>query len=153
MWRRSLRLWIHRLHEFWRLSWEGRWLLIKAASWLGVARLTVLILPLRWIAPYLGHPMRESPDTHRPEQQAAAERIAWAVNTMSRFTPWDSNCFAQAIAAKRMLQQFKIPSTLYLGVVRKDAQELEAHAWLRSGTIVVTGARDMGRFTVVSRFA
>jgi hypothetical protein len=97
--------------------------------------------------------MRESPDTDRPEQQAAVERVSWAVQTMSGCTPWESNCLAQAIAAKRMLQQFEIPSTLYLGVARKDSEELEAHAWLRSGTVVVTGARERVRFTVVSTFA
>ena len=97
--------------------------------------------------------MRESPDTHGPEQQAAVERVSWAVQTMSRCTPWKSNCLAQAIAAKRMLQQLEISSTLYLGVVRKGIGGLEAHAWLRSGTVVVTGAQEMGRFTVVSTFA
>ena len=151
--RRLLRLWIHRLRKLWRLSWKGRWLLIRAVSWLGLARLAVLTLPLRWIAPYLGQPMQESPDTNRPEQRAAVEGVAWAVQTMSRYTPWDSNCLAQAIAAKRMLQLYDIPSTLYLGVAREDSEGLEAHAWLRSGALVVTGAQEMPRFTVLSTFA
>ena len=150
---RSLRLWIGRLHEFGRLSWGRRWLLMQAVSWLGLARLAVLTLPLRWITPYLGRHRQESPNTDQPGQEAAVKQVSWAVQMMSRFTPWDSNCLSQAIAAKRMLQQFEIPSTLYLGVTRKDSEGLEAHAWLRSGTVVVTGAQEMARFTVVSTFA
>ena len=150
---RSLRLWIDRFHEFGQLSWVRRWLLLQAVSWLGLARLAVLTLPLPWIIPYLGRHKQESPHADQPGQEAAVKQVSWAVQMMSRFTPWDSNCLAQAIAAKHMLQRRKLPSTLYLGVARKDAAALEAHAWLRSGTVMVTGAQGMERFTVVAIFA
>jgi hypothetical protein len=118
---RSLRWWIRQLHKVWQCSWGDRWLLMQAVSGLGVARLAVLTLPLRWIAPFLGHYMQESPATDRPAQQTMVMRVSWAVCTMSRYTPWESTCLAQAIAAKRMLQRLQIPSTLYLGVARNDA--------------------------------
>jgi hypothetical protein len=150
---RSLRWWIRQLHKVWQCSWGDRWLLMQAVSGLGVARLAVLTLPLRWIAPFLGHYMQESPATDRPAQQTMVMRVSWAVCTMSRYTPWESTCLAQAIAAKRMLQRLQIPSTLYLGVARNDAGGVEAHAWLRSGKRVVTGAPGMARFTTVGTFA
>ena len=153
MTRRSLQLWIRRLHEFWQCPWGTRWLLVQAVSWLGFARLAVVTLPLRWIAPFLGHYMRESPAIDRPEWQTTVRRVSWAVSMMSRYTPWKSNCLAQAIAAKCMLQRRQVPSTLYLGIARNTSEELDAHAWLRSGKVVVTGAPEMPRFTVVSTFA
>jgi hypothetical protein len=150
---RLLQLWIRRLNKLGRLSWRHCWLLLQAVSWLGLARLAVLTLPMPWITPYLGRHRQESPHTDQPGQGAVVKQVAWAVQMMSRCTPWDSNCLAQAIAAKRMLQRRKISSTLYLGVARKDAAALEAHAWLRSGTVVVTGAQGMDRSTVITTFA
>lgn len=154
--RRSSRRWmrrLRRLHRFRRCSWGDRWLLVQAAGWLGVARLAVLTLPLRWIAPLLGQYMQESAATADLEQEAAALRVEWAVGTMSRYTPWKSNCLAQTIAAKRMLQRRRIRSTLYLGVARSDTLGLDAHAWIRSGTRVVAGEQGMARFTAVATFA
>ena len=126
---------------------------MQAIISLGLSRLAVVVLPMRRIAPWLGQKMVESRRTNAPEQTIAAEQIAWAVKTMSGYTPWDSNCLTQAIAAKRMLQRAEIPSTIYMGVAHRGTQALEAHAWLRSGTLVVTGAREMPRYTVVSTFA
>ena len=147
------RSWAQRLAEFYRLTAHSKLLLIRAVLWLGLARLAVVLLPLHAITPYLGRHMEESCQNNTPQQQITAEQISWAVKTMQGFTPWDSNCMAQAIAAKRMLQRVQIPSTLYIGVARKEAQELEAHAWLRSGTLVVTGAEEMARYKVMSKFS
>ncbi|MEO1800116.1 MAG: lasso peptide biosynthesis B2 protein, partial [Cyanobacteria bacterium J06629_2] len=72
---------------------------------------------------------------------------------ISYYTPWQSKCLVQAIAAKRMLQSRKIVSTLYLGVTRNSHQSLEAHAWLRSGQMYLTGGREREEFTVVATFA
>ena len=48
-----------------------------------------------------------------------------------------------------------IANTLYLGVAREGGAGAPAiaHAWLRSGHSVVTGAAGRERFTVVATFA
>jgi hypothetical protein len=58
----------------------------------------------------------------------------------------------QAIAAKLMLKRRGIPSTLHLGVAKEDNRFM-AHAWLRSGSIILTGGAGRERFTIISTFA
>ena len=128
-------------------------LLIETFFWLGVARLAMVTLPFRWIEPYLGTRTIESSLDELPENPERLKRIAWAVNRMSKYTPWQSKCLVQAIAAKRMLQSRQIVSTLYLGVARNNSKSLEAHAWLRSGSMYLTGGQGEKHFTVVAMFA
>jgi hypothetical protein len=59
----------------------------------------------------------------------------------------------QALAAKWMLQHRRIPSTMYFGVAKDPTGQLLAHAWLRSGSEVLTGSEGRQRFTVVATFA
>jgi hypothetical protein len=136
-----------------RLSWADRLLLIEALLWLGLARLAILALPFRWIAPHLGQHMAESAPSEAPQQASRLRRIAWAVRTASRHTPWESACLAQAVAGKRMLRRRGLQSTLYLGVTRNGDERLDAHAWLCSGDVILTGVHGKERFTIVSTFA
>ena len=119
---------------------------------LGLARLAVVTLPFRWIAPRLGVKMAESPEDD-PVPEAIVRRVSWSVRVMSRHVPWCSLCLDQAIAAKRMLRRRGCRSTLYLGVAKAGQTELEAHAWLRCGHFYVVGTRGRQRYTVVATFA
>jgi len=144
---------LRRFITFIRLPWRSRLLLIDAVIWLGLARFAVLTLPFRWIARHFGYHQLEGTATETPETLAKAKRVAWAVRLMSRYTPWNSNCLAQAIAAKRLLRRQQVTSTLYLGVARKkETDGIDAHAWLRCGEFYVTGGQGHLHFTVVSYF-
>jgi hypothetical protein len=57
-------------------------------------------------------------------------------------------CLTQAIAAGIMLKQRRIAYNIYLGVARNNNNQLIAHAWLRSGDILVTGGDHCNQFTV-----
>lgn len=142
-----------RILAFLRLSWGKQVLLLEACMGLGVARLAVRTVSFRNIAPYLGQQQLESSDEESSERERKAKHISWAVQTMSRYTPWKSNCLAQAIAAKFMLQRRQIKSTLYLGLARANVNDLEAHAWLRCGQVILTGGAERNRFRVISTFA
>lgn len=124
---------------------------LEAFLWLGLARGGVLLFPFRSIAPYLGRLNQETPEVGIQSERAVVEQIAWAIATSSRYTPWRSNCLARAIAAKIMLRRRKIASTLYLGL-KKNADRLEAHAWLRAGEKIVTGGTIKSQFKVISFF-
>jgi Transglutaminase-like superfamily len=119
---------------------------------LGLVRLAILLIPFRRIAPYLGQQQHETPATDTPHLYPTLQDVVRAVAMMSRHTPWESTCLVQAIAGKLMLQQRSISSTLYLGVA-KEAEGLAAHAWLRSGSSILTGRAGRQRFTVISTFA
>ncbi|MDJ1173966.1 lasso peptide biosynthesis B2 protein [Roseofilum capinflatum] len=137
---------------FWQQPSHRKMAFLEAFLWLGLARGCVLLFPFRWIAPYLGGLNQEtSEDGIQPAEQAVVEQIAWAIATSSRYTPWRSNCLAQAIAAKIMLRRRKIASTLYLGL-KKNADKLEAHAWLRVGQEIITGGAIESQFKVISFF-
>ncbi|MBU0493234.1 MAG: lasso peptide biosynthesis B2 protein [Chloroflexi bacterium] len=134
-------------------TWIERGLLLEALFWLVAARLVVLLIPFRYIAPLLGSHMAMSPTALLPEQAARSRQVGWAVRAVARRTPWDSNCLAQAIAGKMMLRRRGIASTLYLGVAKDEDKDLAAHAWLRSGDQILTGGSAQERFTVLSTFA
>src|SRR5262245_47101937 len=113
---------------------------MEALAWLGLARFAITAMPFRWIAPHIEQQIRESPTIDDPDQGIRLQRISRAIVATSRYTPWESKCLVQAIAAKMMLKCRGIDSTLYLGVAKEGEKGLSAHAWLRSGTLILTGA-------------
>jgi hypothetical protein len=130
-----------------------RWLCLEAFCLSGMVRLALLVIPFRRLSLFLGRQAEESPWTENSESVKVARAIGWAVETASRYTPWESKCLVQALVAKIMLRQLGIANTLYLGVARDDRKSLAAHAWLRCGGLVVTGGRAENRFTTVGNFA
>lgn len=136
-----------------RRSWSDRFLVFEALARLAVARFFVATVPLRRWSHRLGAHMRESTHTADPARAALLDRVGWAIRAATRRAPWRCKCLEQGIAAKRMLRARGIPNTLYLGVARNDRAAVEAHAWLRSGDVIVTGAAGSSNFTVVSTFA
>ena len=143
---------IGKLRKLFGLPWRDRLLLAEAAVALGVARLAVLVLPFRWIAPRLGESMADSPEEDRLEPDLL-RRIGWAVSVASHHLPWVSRCLAEAIAGKAMLRRRGVPSTLYLGLAKEGPADLEAHAWLRCGSTVLTGGQTSDVYTVIASFA
>lgn len=132
--------------EEWRL-------LVEAGGLLVLARLAVWFVPFRRLAARLGKAMAESPEAVTEEQRAAAAPIGWAVRTLGRRLPWMGQCLVQSVAVTWMLQRRRIPSTLYFGLARDTDGGLKAHAWVRAGAKVLTGARERENFTVVGTFA
>ncbi len=135
------------------LPWTDLQLFLEAyrrlfSAWLGVRHGAFAQVARRF-----GAHMTETTDEIEPSKLAVAQRISWAVYAAARRTPWRSTCLIQAHAANRMLHDRHISNTLYLGVARDGCQSLKAHAWLRSGPKIITGAEGREQFTVVSTFA
>ena len=139
---------------FLRLSWRDRLLLLEAIAYLSVSWLTVKVIPFRLIAPRLGQHMLESTEDIIPAEQSQNKRISWAIEKISTRIRWGRNCLVQTVAAKHMLKHRGIHSTVYLGVAHNSEQGLlGAHAWLRSGNLIVTGAPEHHYYQVISTFA
>jgi hypothetical protein len=132
-----------------------RMLLLEAFVLLGVARLGVLILPFRWLAKSWGHHMKQADAPLPPAKMKLARMIGGAVRSTANYTPWESVCLPQAVAAKWMLKRRHIPVTLFLGVMKDETKQekLAAHAWVRCGQIILTGAKGHRQYTVVSTFS
>jgi len=139
--------------KFFKKPLSDKALYLETTFWLGVSRLAILILPFRWIAPFLGRHMASSDENDENGERQTVISVARAILTMSRHLPWESKCLVQAISGKMMLGRRQIPSTLYLGVAKEENGDLNAHAWLRAGDIILLGGGGLDRFTVVSTFA
>lgn len=137
--------------KFFQCSWKEQLLLLYTLVLLGIVRLNVLFVPFRYVTPYLGQHMGESPYDD-PGDYAFVRRVRWAIDIMSRHTPWESKCLVQAITGKILLRHRRLDNTLYLGVARDQDSALKAHAWLRSGRYAVTGGCGE-TFTIVAKFA
>ena len=139
------------------LSWRERALLVEAGVLLAGARLAVVALPFKTLAPRLG--VRVDPQSAAPTPPVDAARLGrltWAMGAVSARTPWRSMCLEQAIAAQAMLRRRRIPNTLYLGVARPTAGGAgppTAHAWVRCGDVDVTGGNRIDHYAVVTTFA
>ena len=138
--------------QFLRLPADERRLVVEATCWVSVARLALLMLPFRWIAPRLGRHMGESAEGLRDRDRERAHQVARAVTRASRYVQEDRNCLIRAMADMAMLRRRGQGCTLYLGVRRQDDGQLRAHAWLRIGDLQVTGGRLHADYAVVSRF-
>ncbi len=132
-----------------------RILMAEAFLLLGIARLGVIILPFRWLAGSLGRHMQDDQSLPLPTDLHMARLIGGAVRSASNYTPWDSVCLPQAVAAKWMLKRRHIPGTVYLGVMKDETkpEKLAAHAWVRTGPAILTGAKGHRQYTVVSTFS
>jgi len=144
---------MRRLYLFWRMSSVHKRLLFEAACGLCWYKVTLYVLPFRWIAPRLGRPMASLPAEVSPEQIVVANRVAWAVQIAGRRLPWHSRCLVRAVTAKRMLQRRGLSSTLYLGALRKNQTEVGTHAWLRFGDCLLVGGHAASDHTVLATFA
>jgi len=142
---------VNRLIRFARLPLPEKALLIEAASSLTLATVALKTVPFARIARRLGRHMAESRTAEEAAVTERAARVQWAIETAARHLPWKPVCFPQAVAGTLMLRRRGIQSTLYFGV--DPGHDLDAHAWVRVGNLVVTGGPLDGRFTVVSTFA
>ncbi|SFD66641.1 Transglutaminase-like superfamily protein [Lentibacillus persicus] len=134
------------------LNREMKLLLFEAYFYLAWGRVLKSV-PFSKIAPLLGESMQQtSLDPDKTYKRKLSE-ISQAIQIMSKYTFWESECLVKAIAALKMLERRNIESTLYLGMTKDESGQLLAHAWLRSGPFYLTGVEGMERFTVVSMFA
>ena len=143
----------NKFKKFLALDWQVKKQLLQAYFLLGKMRAAVLTVSFKRLSKSLQHNPEAPP--HEPlnsDQLAAAQAIGWAVVTAARYTPWDSNCLAQALAAQRMLSRRHIAGMFFLGI-RKGEQELEAHAWLVCDEHILTGEAGHESFAVISTFS
>ena len=131
-----------------------RKLTAKAVLYAAVARFRVYFFPGNQIHRYLGEKDEET-GTFEPafEQRRDICYVSKKVAGMARQVPWESKCLVQAMTAQRLLRDYGIDSTLYLGVSRdkEDGNKMVAHAWVRSGPYSVCGGNGEG-YAIVAKF-
>ncbi|MHC1681574.1 MAG: lasso peptide biosynthesis B2 protein [Clostridiaceae bacterium] len=141
------------IYKFFNLSLKDKILVIEAFILTGIVRFTILFVPFKKLAQFVGNHKEESDISVEELDTSTIKTIAWVISVVSKRTPWESKCLVKALSAQIMLTKYKISSTLYLGVAKDEEKKLIAHAWLRSGTYIVTGGDERAMFTEVAKFA
>lgn len=141
------------LNKVFNLSWRKKILMLEFFVISGLIRFGVLFIPFRKLASIAGNYNQESDDQLSEAQVNIVNELGWISEVVSRHTPWMSKCLVKALTTLLMLKRRKISSTVYLGVAKDQESNLVAHAWLRSGRIIVTGGQGAIKFTQVAKFA
>jgi Transglutaminase-like superfamily len=123
--------------KFRALSRDERWLLLEAFALLPAAKRALRLGALR-------HLPRPAPGGKPARAQAAeeAQRVARMVAAAARNGPWRTTCLEQSLVLLWLLNRRGIPARLRIGV-RKEEGELEAHAWIESGGVVLNDTADV----------
>lgn len=143
----------HRVQKFFRLSTKIKILIFVSFLIMGFIRFLILIVPSNRVISLMGRERLESPESLNKTAQERALKVGWAIDIMRHHTPWQSKCLVTALSAQLILKILHIPSTLYLGVSKADTNKMIAHAWLRSGEHIITGAIDKDAFQCVTYFS
>ncbi|MCD4832982.1 MAG: lasso peptide biosynthesis B2 protein [Bacteroidales bacterium] len=151
------------LRKYYSIDKTERKILNRTFLWLIYACVLARLVPLRWFSGLLGefNPARLSADRAGP---AGGKEVAIEINSgqkeliqmlrknirrWKRYLLWRVKCFEEAIAAKKVLEKYKINSTLYMGVDKNAEKELIAHAWLKVGNEIIIGKKGFDKFVVV----
>ena len=113
-------------------------------------KLCLTMLPHQWQRKLFYQPSETS---NNPTQPATLKAIRLSIARCAKLLPSKSPCLVNALTAKQLLKWHQQNFQLYLGVRKSDAT-LEAHAWLTSSELVITGGNNCEEeFTVVSVIA
>ena len=144
---------------FLKLSFSEKSLILVILALLGISRLMSLVIKFKQYHFLLGIHLLNHRITPiiTNEQVEKARRIGYLVRGVAKYTPWESKCLVQAITAKIILGFYQIPYGLFFGLTKDKIQysesDRQAHSWVVSGPICVTGGRSSwNQFAVVASF-
>lgn len=146
---------VHTLRGFVRIGHRDQARLVATWSLLGFCRLLIVLAPFRLVRRLLGdrasrasEPLPAPPPLDERDRSRALH-IGTLIGVAARNTPWRSECYPQALTARIMLGLCRIPHVVHFGV-RRQGDSLQAHAWVHSGDIAVTGGTGSDYTTVGS---
>src|SRR6185436_5015498 len=128
-----------RLLRSWaRLSRAERRLATRALALVVAFRIVLWTLPASRVL--AAEPRR------RRAHGVSPERMAWLVRAWARRIP-GASCLTRALAARWLLAEASLDSTLHFGHRRGEDGEFAAHAWLEHrGRVLVGGDEDLARY-------
>lgn len=148
-----MRKFIDKLRNFNRRDFKDKVIFILSFLLLGVVRLTLIIVPFKFINRIMGNKKGAGSITvNKLDDIIYLSRISWAIEKAALYTPWKSKCLVKAVVAQIFLKYKKIGSTLCLGINREDSK-MEAHAWAKVGNLTITGEIESSFFTEIARFS
>lgn len=131
-----------RLRSFAGFPPGEQWLALRALGALALVRLALWLLPFGRLRALIDRQSAMLPVAPDP---AIARAVRRAVDRAARSIP-GSACLAQALTAALLLRRHGQAVRVSIGVA-PDGTPLDAHAWVESAGVLVTGDReDLGRY-------
>ncbi len=135
-------------------SFRDKRLYIYAFKWSIIVRFSMIFLPFKYYRGLFGKIQQVSNQEVSADQMIEIKKIRNIVLSICDNTPWESKCLVQAISCKRMLKNIGVETTVYLGVCKDpDGKGMKAHAWLRLGETILTGASGHEKFKIVNFYS
>lgn len=128
---------------------DKKWLTIKIIFYTAIYRFLILTMKAERLEKRIGIRGEQSEPTETEDNLRKAYWIGKRVCRIADHTPWESKCLVRSLTARKLLNEAKIPSTLYLGVGKED-DKMIAHSWLRCGELYVTGGNGANYATVAT---
>ena len=142
---------LRKIVRYLTLNKEERILFHQALHLLIAWKIRIVFLPMRKYVKFFGEKGKEA--TYEDvAMDDTINKFPLAIHRADSVLPWKSKCLTEAIATKRLLERYNIKTTLFLGVAKDEDQKLIAHAWLRWGQRIISGAIGYQRFTIVEKF-
>lgn len=146
-----------KLLTFFRMPYQAKGMFLLNFCLCGAARASTLCMSYARLSPYFGHhcQLLVASTLISQTQKEKAIFIARSVRLAARYTPWTSNCLTKALVAKFWCVRYDIPYILFIGVTKekKPLLEREAHAWLTTGPVAVTGGDCLESHHVISSYS
>ena len=139
--------------NFVRMPWHIKWLFAEAVWTTEYVKITLLFLPFKKVAGWLGTSRQVRADSISAGQPDLVKNIRFAIKICDKYTPWPTECYTRALTAKIMLKRRQMASTLYFGFCKDDTGQLKGHAWLQCSGLIVTGFCDFSKYEVHSSFS
>lgn len=138
--------------RFFRLSCTEKRVFVEAFLTLCVMRPLSLFVNFKHLIKPSRHQENAQDVFLNEKDYALVLTVKRGIQRAAKYTPWQSVCLTQSLAAKWMLQRRGVPGILFLGVGKDDCGALKAHSWSKCGDVIVTGETGMDEFKVVSAF-
>ncbi|MBA3674350.1 MAG: lasso peptide biosynthesis B2 protein [Chitinophagaceae bacterium] len=134
------------------LSGRVKWLLLKAIFISAFVKIALSFFSFKIILNWLGKIKVESDTGAHPLSLTIRKEIKTAVMLCDKYVFWKTECYTRALTAKLLLKPYHLPSTVYIGFYKDEAGEYNGHAWLRSYDMILTGNKEIEKYTVQSFF-
>ena len=126
-------------------------LAIEAAGMLTFFRIALNFVPVRKLTAWMSRSDQALSSLSQEERAQTLRRIEWSIDAVVRHAPFSFVCFPQCLAAYFMLRRRHIASRLFYGV-KRDADQLKAHTWVKVGDRTLVGGDVESLFTVLTTF-
>jgi len=118
-------------------------MMAEALFYLLASDFLIYLLPMRWWVDWIGKP--DKAESNAPLTETQKQQLVSVRKNLFRADKLllnSSRCFALSLALKKMLVRRGVPALLYLGVNKENSGNLQAHAWVKSGKMVIYGGKN-----------